>query len=388
MKTVGRGDSGDWDAVIVGSSFAGLAAAMELAGAGRVLLLDRIGIGEGQTSACATPLRVLEALRALEAVEQIHTEAVFHFPDGHERRYPTGFPFATFDYMRLCELLAARTDATFLQAVVYGYERGAVMTSRGSFRGRVLVDSSGWRAVLGSSVRPSLVDPGPRSLGLELRLGRRARGLHFWVFPPELACGIGWLFPAGGHSRVGLACYRGRGSLKLPLEHLVGEPAHGSDLHGGFFPSRLRDPVAGPIFLVGDAAGQCLPVTGEGIRPAFVFGQLAGRLARRVLAGELPYSVALAAYRRLVLEHSAGWRLLGALQRALLGAPRVLPPTVAWLFGQGPFARPAQRAYWQLASPDLLDPGGGGPRADSTDEALPSVPVAGLRQTLPGGSSG
>jgi flavin-dependent dehydrogenase len=50
----------------VGASFAGLAAAGELAGAGRVLVLDRAPVGEGETSACATPLRVLE--RYLDAV--------------------------------------------------------------------------------------------------------------------------------------------------------------------------------------------------------------------------------------------------------------------------------------------------------------------------------
>lgn len=75
-------EGGDWDAVIVGASFAGLAAAIELSAAGRVLLLDRAEVGEGETSACATPLGVLEHLQALEAVEQVHHEVVFHFPSG------------------------------------------------------------------------------------------------------------------------------------------------------------------------------------------------------------------------------------------------------------------------------------------------------------------
>ena len=64
---------------------------IELSGAGRVLLLDRAGLGEGETSACATPLQVLERLRALEAVEQVHHEVVFHFPSGRERRYRPAF---------------------------------------------------------------------------------------------------------------------------------------------------------------------------------------------------------------------------------------------------------------------------------------------------------
>ena len=62
----------DYDAVIVGASFAGLAAASQLQGAGRVLLVDREPPGTGQTSACATLLAVLERLDALDALEQIH----------------------------------------------------------------------------------------------------------------------------------------------------------------------------------------------------------------------------------------------------------------------------------------------------------------------------
>lgn len=53
---------GDWDAIVVGASFGGLAAAMELEGADRVLLIDRQPVGEGETSACGTQLRVLERL--------------------------------------------------------------------------------------------------------------------------------------------------------------------------------------------------------------------------------------------------------------------------------------------------------------------------------------
>jgi len=61
-----------YDAVIVGASFAGLAAASQLQGAGRMLLVDREPPETGETSACATLLAVLERLDALDALEQIH----------------------------------------------------------------------------------------------------------------------------------------------------------------------------------------------------------------------------------------------------------------------------------------------------------------------------
>src|SRR6266498_5144291 len=49
----------DYDAIIVGASFAGLAVARQLRG--RVLLLDRNEVGAVQTSACGTPLWVPQA---------------------------------------------------------------------------------------------------------------------------------------------------------------------------------------------------------------------------------------------------------------------------------------------------------------------------------------
>lgn len=347
-------DGREWDAVIVGASFGGLAAALELAGAGKVLLIDRAGIGEGQTSACATPLAVLERLGAMEALEQVHEEIVLHLPSGRLRGLRPRYPFATFDYRRLCRLLAERTDVSFLQARVTGLEDSAVVTSRGVFRAGVVIDASGWRAVLGSAVRPDLLPRRRGSLGLELRVARTDRGLHFWFLPRELRCGMAWLFPAGNHSRLGIACYRGKGGLRRPLEELFAVDLASSSLHGGYFPAQLRDPAAGRIFLVGDAAGQCLPLTGEGIRPALVFGQAAGRLVRQALEGELPATEALARYRSVALAHRGAYRALGALQRALPRMPEASLRALAWILGDSPFSGRAQSAYWSLASPALL----------------------------------
>ena len=55
--------SGDFDVLICGASFAGLALARELRATGaRILVLDRYEIGERQTSACAAPTEWLENL--------------------------------------------------------------------------------------------------------------------------------------------------------------------------------------------------------------------------------------------------------------------------------------------------------------------------------------
>lgn len=354
----------DWDAIVVGGSFGGLAAATELAGAGRVLVIDRKPIGQGETSACGTLLGVLERLEALEALEQVHEEIVLHLDRGRSRRVRTRYPFATFDYRSLCQILFDRTGTTFVQASVTGMGDGEVSTTLGPLRARLLIDASGWRSALGGAARPDLVPADGLGLGIELRAPVVGDGLHFWVRPSQMPCGVTWQFPAGKSSRVGIACYRGHGGLKAPLDDFLDKHAFLDSpptprVHGGHIPSRLRDPVAGPVLLVGDAAGQCLPLTAEGIRPALVFGQIAGRLARHALDGSLTLEQVREQYRQTVRARRHQYRLLEGMQATLLRSPQRVLPMLAWLFGKSPLTGPAQRAYWEVADPGLLQPGTG-----------------------------
>src|SRR5438093_11428469 len=78
---------GDYDVVVCGASFAGLATARELAGTrlqdgarARVLLLDRYEVGERQTSACAAPTSWLEALGLERSIRQTFGTLVLHTP--------------------------------------------------------------------------------------------------------------------------------------------------------------------------------------------------------------------------------------------------------------------------------------------------------------------
>jgi flavin-dependent dehydrogenase len=171
--------------------------------------------------------------------------------------------------------------------------------------------------------------------------------------------GYAWDFPAGDHRRVGVIAYGQSGKLKQRLEDFLGRPVQRASVHGGGLPARLPEGVAGGrVFLVGDAAGQCLPLTGEGIRPALVFGQAAGRLARRVLEGKLSLPAALATYRRAVRRVRPAYAMLALLQRGLGRVPSRSVPALAWLFGAGPLSWPAERAYWAVAPPERLSPAG------------------------------
>ena len=348
MRSIAR----DWDAIVVGASFGGLAAAMELAGSGRVLLVDRQPVGAGQTSACATPLPVLERLGAVEAIEQVHRELVIHGRDGAVASVVPRYPFATFDYTALCRMLFAQTDAWFLQAAVLRRDATGIVTTEGSFRAPLLIDASGWRSVLADPVSR----PGRLSRGVEVSMPIQGQGLHLWLRPPELNCGLAWVFPADAGSRVGIACYRGKGALKGRLEAFAPGAAD-LKIHGGTLTASMMAPTLRGVFRIGDAAGQCLPVTGEGIRPAVVFGQLAGRFARRVLEGQSSLQSSLRAYRWHVRRRAPYYAFLGAMQDLLLA----LPPRLAGSFTSliaGCFQTGlGQATFWWAADPSSLQAG-------------------------------
>ncbi len=91
--------------LICGASFAGLAVARELAGAGaRVLMIDRYEIGERQTSACGIPTSWLQALELTDSLRQTFDELVVHTPY-RTSRWPLPWTFSTFDYRELCAVM-------------------------------------------------------------------------------------------------------------------------------------------------------------------------------------------------------------------------------------------------------------------------------------------
>ena len=311
--------------IIVGASFAGLAVAAQLRGK-RVLVLDRKPIGTGQTSACGTPLRTLQALGLEEAVLQIHNEIIVHTP-GRDFVYPLSEPFCTFDYATLCQLLWQQADADFVQAAAQDFQLNGVKTSKGTFYSDIIVDASGWRAVLARHLQPGLVRREHLNYGIETSVVYPDEGLHFWYDPSYMTkAGITWAFPAADHNRIGFASYLGEapGTDRLDI-FLANLELSRDQLHGGYLPHSLREPVLENLFIVGDAAGQCLGLTGEGIRPALFFGTRLGLLLGQVLDQSLSLPQAQEAYKKLVDERKGGYSWLCRAQRLL---PRLPLPLI------------------------------------------------------------
>lgn len=318
--------------LIAGASFAGLGAAQALGG--RALLVDPLPVGEGQTSACGAPVRVLEALGASGSIQEIHRDLVIHTP-GREVRWPVPEAFCTFDYRACCRAAFDASGAGFVRASVRGRHGTLALTSAGGIPARVLVDATGWRAALAGRA----VTDGGRYFGLEAEVPAPfTPGLHFYFWRDVAPDGYAWVFPAGRVSRVGVLSYRGRSGVGARLDALLvrlGLP--GGPRHGGFLGARLAQPVVDGVFVAGDAAGHCLPFTGEGIRSAVWAGQVCGRLVRQLLDGEITAASAAAEYEAYVARQRRRFRVLEWSTIAALRLPaRVLGVLAAWVSRPGP----------------------------------------------------
>jgi len=331
----------DYDAIIVGASFAGLAVARRLPG--RVLLLDRHEVGAVQTSACGTPLWVPQALGVANSVLQVHDKLTVRAPSRSVTYDLSAVPFCTFDYRRFCEGLLEQTRARFLRASVTGFEDGAVRTSEGRFTAPIVVDCSGWRGALVNDGVPTSPGEGHFSFGLETKTDLSDEGLSFWLDGRLMPRGLGWVFPVGKGSLIGLGSYVGLSKLKPALERFLRDRgAVATTYHGTYFPNRLFRPTVGRLFAVGDAAGQCLPLTAEGIRPALYFGVECGRIVGQIFEGRLGLAEGLARYRALVDRYRHAYRVLRVAQWVCERAPTAWFVALTGLAGR----RPVLPRWW------------------------------------------
>jgi menaquinone-9 beta-reductase len=310
---------GDYDVVICGASFAGLAVARELAQSeARTLVLDRYEIGERQTSACAAPTQWLDNLGLSDSVRQTFGRLVVHTPrTTFEWNLP--WTFSTFDYRELCALLAAQGEFAFETAKVDRVTRGAVHTvhtDRGDLSAPLVVDALGWRRVLADPSEATIQPPDARlSRGLEVHPGGNGSDLELWLDPAYVRAGYAWSFPAGDELRVGVGSFDPADHVKEPTVRLASEldvPA--VRYQGNWIPHRIRPATAGGVFFAGDSAGHCLPTTAEGIRTALYFAIACGRELRGVLEGRQTREQALARYGAFSDEHTRAFDWLWRVQ--------------------------------------------------------------------------
>src|SRR5919204_2108637 len=344
--------SGEFDVLICGASFAGLAVARELAGSGaRVMMVDRYEIGERQTSACAAPTDWLTALGLGGSIRQTFPDLVIHTPFA-TRRYRLPWTFSTFDYRELCLLLDDQNDAMFETAKVNGRTGFTVHTDRGDLTAPLVVDALGWRRVLAA---PGYQPPdAPLSRGLEVHPHGSGAELEIWIDRRYVPAGYGWSFPARDEVRVGVGSFDPRFHVKDTTVLLAADLERDAVRYqGNWIPHRLRPAVEDDVFFVGDSGGHCLPLTAEGIRTAFYFGIACGRELRAVIEGRASREDALRRYAAFSASHRWKFESMLRVQRLI---PRVPPRLLArglramqrkrfvdWSFGH----------YLEIAPPDF-----------------------------------
>ena len=253
------------DVLICGASFAGLAVARELAGAGAdVLVVDRYEIGERQTSACAAPTPWLRAMGVEAAIRQELPCMAFHTPHG-SARFRLPWSWSSFDYRTLCEALWAQCgDARFEVAKVERRDGATVLTDRGPITAELIVDALGWRRVLGpgANVQP----PDARiSRGLEVHPEGGGADLDVWIDRSLIREGYAWSVPAAGEQRVGVGSYEPRDHVKEPTKAIAGRlGVDGGPLPGQLVPARPAPGGRGRRLLRRGQRRALLPALGRG----------------------------------------------------------------------------------------------------------------------------
>lgn len=349
--------SADCDVLVCGASFAGLAVARELRASGaRVLVVDRYEIGERQTSACAAPTQWLRNLGLDGSIRQTFDSLAVRTP-GATARWALPFTFSTFDYRSLCQQLWAQAgEAEFETAKVDRRTGGVVRTDRGELRAPVIVDTLGWRRVLG--VGANVQPPNARlSRGLEVHPNGAGPDLELWIDPRYVPAGYGWSFPAGDELRIGVGSFDPHRQVRESTVRLARDVnADPVRYQGNWIPHQLRPATEDGVFFVGDSAGHCLPLTAEGIRTAFYFAIACGRELRAALAGERELPEALRRYHAFSARHA--WRY-AAMLRAQDAIPHLHGRPLDALtraFARRRLAGWAFRHYLEIAPPDFALP--------------------------------
>jgi flavin-dependent dehydrogenase len=368
IRATKRGDErtpldGRHDVLICGASFAGLAIARELAGSGAdVMIVDRYEIGERQTSACGIPTEWLERLDLINCERQRFDTLVMHTPHG-DARYKLPWTFSTFDYRELCELLWAQCDATFETAKVNGRARArdaggefAIDTDRGTINAPLVVDALGWRRMLASGDGYQPPDA-PLSRGLEVHPDGGAEDLEVWIDRRYVPAGYGWSFPAGAETRIGVGSFDPRFHVRQTTELLAVDLERDRVRYqGNWIPHKLRRGTEGGIFFAGDSAGQCLPLSAEGIRTALYFGIALGRELRGVVEGRQSREQAATAYAEFNDSHEWKFEWMLRVQKLVPRVPpRLLGPLIK-LMGSKRFIDWSFRHYLAIAPPEFAAP--------------------------------
>ncbi|HYN50178.1 MAG TPA: hypothetical protein VES62_04570, partial [Thermoleophilaceae bacterium] len=135
----------------------------------------------------------------------------------------------------------------------------------------------------------------------------------------------------------------------VALAGRLGRPA--VRYQGNWFPHHLRRAAQDGVFFVGDSAGHCFPLSGEGIRTAFYFGIACGRELEAVLEGRRTRDEALQRYAAFSARHARAFGLALRLQGLIPRLPPWLLTAGMKAFGRGALVERSFSWYLDQAPP-------------------------------------
>ncbi len=245
---------------VAGCSFAGLSFSLflsKLKGNEELELFDRKPkIGINRTSACCTSVKTIKEISAEKSILRRLKSFTFHFKkEAIEIRAPE---FATFDYQKMCEIMASKIDGKFNLGKSVDPEK----------LGRnhdLVIDATGWS----SKIQPKK----KLAFGVEKEIEIRnlnPNTFHVFVGNDNVEKGYGWAFPVSESVfRIGIGSCKKIDYMKK-LDEFIEKFDHGKDLSttGGFMAAGLSKVISKDnIICLGDSASQILPLSFEGIRP-------------------------------------------------------------------------------------------------------------------------
>jgi flavin-dependent dehydrogenase len=171
-------------------------------------------------------------------------------------------------------------------------------------------------------------------------------GLHFYFENDLVSNGYAWAFPCGETVRLGLGSFEEGLKLRPRLVRFLKRfGLEIGETRGGVLAVERSEPLAGEVFVVGDAAGQCLPVTGEGIRTAIFHGVHCGRAVAGVLDGELSPDEARTLYWEQVRGMDRFHERLLKMQGVVARVPEPLLAAAGRIFARPALARRLMGKY-------------------------------------------
>ena len=274
----------------------------------------------------------IKKLGADNSILKTFHRVILHSTKGHEAVIELEEPYCTIDYRKFCQSISSRLKDTEIRTgerIVGVKNRDNMLTAttqNETYTGRAAVDCTGWRAVLANSIRRGFSKIMLRIAGIESEVPYNdTNAIHMYFGSRFIPGGYAWIFPTSRDTaRIGLGSMRPLNLLRFHKEFLnhLGIEEMDNDSHGGLIPcAGLREPVVGRLFLVGDAAGQVLPLSAEGIRKTFEYAEICGELITDVLENRLELNQALKRYKQAVYKDEKFYDNMFFIQKLVYKAP-------------------------------------------------------------------